>query len=70
MLTDPTARPDEPITAGLPIGAGPGPQDTIRSQAAGEVGRFKPWLPLLEKHANSGDAAPSFVRLVRFLRDY
>lgn len=24
-LTDPTARPDEPLTAGLPVGAGPGP---------------------------------------------
>lgn len=24
-LLDPTARPDEPITAGLPIGPGPGP---------------------------------------------
>ncbi len=25
-LLDPTARPDEPITAGLPIGPGPGPE--------------------------------------------
>lgn len=25
-LLDPTARPDEPITAGLPTGAGPGPE--------------------------------------------
>lgn len=25
-LTDPTGRPDEPITAGLPFGAGPGPR--------------------------------------------
>jgi hypothetical protein len=24
-LTDPTMRPDEPLTAGLPIGPGPGP---------------------------------------------
>lgn len=25
-LTDPTQRPDEPVTAGLPFGAGPGPE--------------------------------------------
>lgn len=25
-LSDPTARPDEPVTAGLPLGAGPGPE--------------------------------------------
>jgi hypothetical protein len=25
-LEDPTARPDEPVTAGLPIGEGPGPE--------------------------------------------
>jgi hypothetical protein len=25
-LHDPTARPDEPITAGLPTGPGPGPE--------------------------------------------
>ena len=26
LLTQPTARPDEPLTAGLPIGRGPGPE--------------------------------------------
>lgn len=26
MLAQPTARPGEPVTAGLPIGAGPGPE--------------------------------------------
>lgn len=25
-LSDPTARPDEPLTAGLPMGPGPGPE--------------------------------------------
>jgi hypothetical protein len=25
-LSGPTARPNEPVTAGLPIGAGPGPE--------------------------------------------
>lgn len=69
MLSDPTQRPGEPVTAGLPMGPGPGPAESTRGLAAAEVGRFKPWLPLLEKHANSGDAAPSFVRMVRYLRD-
>jgi hypothetical protein len=26
MLSAPTARPNEPVTAGLPMGAGPGPE--------------------------------------------
>jgi hypothetical protein len=33
MLHAPTARPDEPVTAGLPVGAGPGPE------ALGALGR-------------------------------
>lgn len=30
-LADPTNRPGEPITAGLPVGAGPGPQAVAQS---------------------------------------
>lgn len=72
MLSDPTQRPGEPITAGLPIGAGPGPSAgaTMQGQAKQDVGLFKPWLPILSKHADSGSASPGFVRFVRGLRDF
>lgn len=72
MLSDPTQRPDEPITAGLPIGAGAGPAagTTMQGQAKQDVGLFKPWLPILSKHADSGSASPGFVRFVRGLRDF
>ena len=34
-LTAPTTRPDEPVTAGLPIGAGPGPEVLPRFASGG-----------------------------------
>lgn len=40
-LSDPTARPDEPVTAGLPIGAGPG------TSAMGMVPMDSPELSIL-----------------------
>jgi hypothetical protein len=36
-LNDPTMRPDEPLTAGLPIGPGPGPPPGQESGAVGLV---------------------------------
>lgn len=68
MLSDPTNRPDEPITAGLRAGPGPGPVSP-RQQAVNEISMFKPYLPLLEAEAESGNAAPSFVLFVRTLRN-
>lgn len=39
-LTAPTSRPDEPVTAGLPIGAGPGPSRLSVPAAAGSQALF------------------------------
>lgn len=37
-LSDPTSRPNEPVTAGLPLGAGPGPEAIgLMPQAPEEV---------------------------------
>ncbi len=69
MLLDPTQRPEEPLTAGLPIGAGPGPQDSYAAMSARETEQFKPFVPMLMAHANSGYASPSFVKFARYLRD-
>lgn len=66
MLLDPSSRPTEPVTAGLPGGGAPAAG--IKDAAATEWQRFKPWLPLLTERANSGDASPSFVMFVKRLR--
>jgi hypothetical protein len=70
-LFAPTQRPDEPITAGIPMGAGPGPevlgintnQDTESDRA-----RLISYLPALEAAAsdpNSSQAFRNYVRMVR-----
>lgn len=41
-LSDPTARPGEPLTAGLPMGPGPGPE------ALGPMGQTDPTRRLLQ----------------------
>lgn len=38
-LADPSARPDEPITAGLPVGPGPGPE-AVRAENPASVASF------------------------------
>lgn len=69
----PTERPDEPVTAGSPLGAGPGPgvltDNTLQGQSSREGEMFKKYLPALQQVANRPGAAPSFVRFVRHLRD-
>jgi len=70
-LYAPTQRPDEPITAGITMGAGPGPevlgintnQDTESDRA-----RLISYLPALEAAAsdpNSSQAFRNYVRMVR-----
>ena len=70
-LYAPTQRPEEPITAGIPMGAGPGPevlgintnQDTESDRA-----RLISYLPALEAAAsdpNSSQAFRNYVRMVR-----
>lgn len=36
-LGDPSMRPDEPVTAGSPMGAGPGPEVIMPQRPAGEI---------------------------------
>jgi hypothetical protein len=68
MLTDPTARPDEPITAGLPVGAGPGPE-TVKSLAGQDVQQIRDqYLESLIPRANATNV-PSFVKFVHALRN-
>lgn len=64
-LSDPTMFPDEPITAGLSIGAGPGPQRDTRIDETRQLRRY---LPLLELYINRPDTPDSVRSLFRYIR--
>lgn len=64
MLTDPTQRPDEPITAGLPIGPGPGPVDPRRQETI----ELKKYLPLLELYIDRPETPDSVRSLFTYIR--
>lgn len=67
----PTQRPDEPVTAGNPLGAGVGPEaagvDT-RSIPQQDAAALKDFMPLLSFMAGLPDATPSTRSLLRRLR--
>jgi hypothetical protein len=65
MLTDATQRPGEPLTAGLPIGAGPGPQPDPRQS---ETRDMKKWLPLITPYLDRPDTPDSVRTLFRYIR--
>jgi len=68
-LTDPTARPEEPITDGLPIGPGRGIEAlTNRDPRLAETQQLKRWLPLLDPVANDPTTPDSVRALVRYIR--
>lgn len=70
-LGAPTMRPDEPVTAGNPLGAGVGPEaagvDT-RSTLQQDAAALKNFLPALEFMANMPDASGSTRALIRRIR--
>lgn len=66
MLTDPTQRPSEPITAGLPIGAGPGAEGM--DPRLEETRKLKRWLPIIEPLLDQDDTPTSVRTLVRYIK--
>ncbi len=68
----PTDRPGEPITAGLPTGAGPGPDalmfNQVSSQEDIDLKNLKPYLPVLELMASQPGASQATINFVRRLR--
>lgn len=64
MLTDPTQYPDEPITAGLPIGAGVGPSNMF----ANDTPSMQRYLPLLRPFLDRPDVPDSVRALYRYIR--
>lgn len=64
-LSDPTQYPEEPITSGLPIGPGPGPQRDTRME---ETKNLRKYLPLLELYLDNPDTPDSVRTLFRYIR--
>lgn len=68
-LSTPTSRPDEPITDGLPIGAGRGPEAmTNFDPRLKETQALKRYLPLLEPLARNPETPDSVRALVNYIR--
>lgn len=65
-LTAPTDRPMEPITSGLPMGAGPGPE--ALGLDSGGLEKLRPMLPVLELLASRPGVGADARNLVRRLR--
>lgn len=71
-LFDPTTRPDEPITAGVDFGPGPGsdvlPKNLMNDTRADENAKIAAqYLPDLAFAAKSPNAPDSFKRFVNYL---
>jgi len=71
-LTDPTTRPNEPITAGVDFGPGPGsealPQGFMNNTRIDENAKIvAQYLPDLAHAAKSPDAPDSFKNFVNYL---
>ena len=68
-LLDPTSRPNEPLTAGMSLGAGPGPEALAGfDPRVNETKDLKKWLPILDPIANDPDTPDSVRTLVRYIR--
>lgn len=68
MLSDPTMRPQEPITAGMAMGAGPGPEVLNMDPRAAETARLKKWLPMLKPVIDDPETPDSVKLLYRYIR--
>ena len=70
-LFAPSQRPDEPITAGIPMGEGPGPEVLgINNNQDTEQDRIRliSYLPALEVAAADPNSSQAFRNYVRMLR--
>lgn len=64
-LDAPTQRPNEPLTAGVDVGVGPG---APVAPPTADPQRMKAWLPALEVLAEMPDASDETRNLVRYWR--
>jgi len=73
-LSEPTQRPDEPVTAGAPSGPGAGLEsigygDTPQKQNTMDAQAVARYMPSLTRAANTPGVPPSFVRFVKYVRE-
>lgn len=69
----PSTRPDEPVTAGVDVGAGPGSAilgmlDERKIQQQADLDALYTYLPALEVLANRPNAKQSLKNLVRRIK--
>jgi len=71
-LYDPTNRPDEPVTAGIDQGAGPGSEALMMRQPDDTNFRanIMAYMPVLSYVASLPNASPETRAAIRQLRDY
>ena len=71
-LSDPTMNPDEPVTAGAPVGDGPGldalPTDSPFSQDMQMIAKYMPQFEAMAADENTPETFRLFVRWVRSFR--
>lgn len=63
-LFDPSQRPGEPVTAGLPVGPGETPAPSM----VGNYDMIMKYMPALELMASQEDAPESFKSLVKYVK--
>jgi hypothetical protein len=68
-LTDPTERPDEPITAGAPLGPGPGPTPQPIS-SPDDIQKILPYLSIIEARANMSESSQTLRNIVQYLKTF
>jgi hypothetical protein len=72
MLTEPSTRPGEPLTSGLPSGPGPGPEAlgtrTYSQQRAQDIGTIQMMIPELQAATTFEGAPETFKALVNYLK--
>ena len=70
-LDAPTGRPDEPVTAGAPVGPGVGPEAIGLGPGAEKVAdmqQLRAYLPAMIAQANNPNSTRAFRQFVRRLR--
>lgn len=67
-----TQRPNEPITTGIPLGPGAGPEalgkQNAMQQRLADMQALADYLPLFEQYANTSDASNTMKSFVKYLR--
>lgn len=68
-LTDPTGLPDEPVTAGAPLGAGPGPAEAgILNEQQITDEQMRPYVRSMQLLANSPQSNAEVRSMVRLMK--